>query len=207
MGTAPDYIAEARARSEDTGRAVLYTFVAFDPDMNLGRAYNRSMELLPDDAWACFLDHDAMFTTPYWHEQILRAIENYPEAGVFTAYTNRVGNEAQVIHAVERNDHDVVLHRQVGDLLFRAHEWRSADITMGDLLSGVLMVLSKRAWKRVGGFRDGFLGIDNQLHLDMRRIGLRVYLMLGLYVYHWYRGEGGEAHLKHLKAEDKWIPR
>lgn len=206
MDTAPDYIQEARERDSE-GRPALFTIVAFDSDMNLGRAYNRSMVLLSDDAWACFLDHDAMFTTPFWHEQLLRAIEHNPETGAFTAVTNRVGNVQQTAGFIDPNDHDMMDHRRFGESLFRTYEARCDDITMGEPLSGVLIVISKRAWKRIGGFRDGFLGVDNQMHLDMRRIGLRVMILRGLYVYHWYRGDGCAAHLKHLKPKDKWVPR
>jgi hypothetical protein len=31
------------------------------------------------------------------------------------------------------------------------------------------------------------LGIDNALHRDLRAAGLRIALMKGIYVYHWYR--------------------
>ena len=36
----------------------LYPMVPFALDGNLGRAYNEAVALLPDDAWAVFLDHD-----------------------------------------------------------------------------------------------------------------------------------------------------
>ena len=46
---------------------MIYTHIAFaqsDCEKNIGCAYNQFMEILPnDDDCACFVDHDAMFTT------------------------------------------------------------------------------------------------------------------------------------------------
>ena len=55
------------------------------------------MSKLGDDDWACFLDHDAMFTTLDWYHQMESLIAEYPGAGCFTAMTNRVGNPAQIV--------------------------------------------------------------------------------------------------------------
>jgi glycosyltransferase involved in cell wall biosynthesis len=52
---------------------MIHTMVPFAPDMNLGAAYNRAMSLIHEDDWACFCDHDMMFTTRYWHAQLMAA--------------------------------------------------------------------------------------------------------------------------------------
>ena len=200
--TGMDMIASARANQ--ARRPVLHTAIAFDPDMNLGAAYNRTMALLPEDGWACFLDHDAMFTTRYWHEQVLRAIELHPGAGAFTAVTNRIGNADQVALGIDPGNHDVAYHRTFGAQLADNHALR--DVTSGPLISGVLIVLSKAAWKAIGGFQDGFLGIDNQMHLDLKRAGKRVFVIEGLYVYHWYRANS-DGPLEYLTDKDRWRPR
>lgn len=41
----------------------LYPICPEESGNNLGAAYNTFTSLLGDDDWACFIDHDAMFTT------------------------------------------------------------------------------------------------------------------------------------------------
>jgi len=76
------------------------------------------------------------------------------------------------------------------------HGAQLTDITRDSPISGVVMCLSRTGWERMGKFKHGFFGVDNQAHRDVRAAGMRVYLMRGLYVYHWYRADGR----KHEKA-------
>ena len=62
----------------------------FATDMDLGRAYNEAMSLLPDGAWAVLLDHDMLLTTRQWFHQYQEAIAFKPDAGAFVAVTNRI---------------------------------------------------------------------------------------------------------------------
>jgi len=71
---------------------VIFTAVPYRADANLGAAYNEFMDLLPADAWAVFLDHDAMPTTGKWHAQFEEAIAFKPDAGAFVAMSNRIAS-------------------------------------------------------------------------------------------------------------------
>jgi hypothetical protein len=55
-------------------------------------------------------------------------------------------------------------------------------------LSGVVIVTSKKAWHTVGGFDSGFLRVDWNYTKKCLKAGLKTYIMEGVYVYHWYRG-------------------
>ena len=84
---------------------------------DLGAAYNNTMEMVDDDCWVCFTDHDAMFTTDVWYYQLCHAIEKNKDAGVFTCMTNRIGIKPQV--------HDPVRSREermpsVGSIVFHS---------------------------------------------------------------------------------------
>ena len=197
---------------------VLYTFIPYAPEdqsRNLGWAYNRFMSLLPDDDdWACFLDHDAMFTTRGWYSQIVQLTQAYPRTGCFTAMTNRVGNPAQ-IHGFDRsrlregvervpsifetlershNHHDLMRHREIGAELMRTAYADVEVLGPDDPMSGVVMVVRKQVWNTLK-FVDGFLGVDRAFHEACNRKGLDVILMRGVYVYHWYRGDGDIGHV------------
>lgn len=162
--------------------------VAYDVERNLGRAYNAHMEQLPPGGWCCFLDHDAMWTTPRWLEQLEQAAA-LPRAGLITAVTNRIGRKSQISPGAPTH-HRLAEHFKFGAALAAKHGSSAQDITTDRMLSGVVMALSRETWQRIGGFKDGFFGVDNRAHVDVRRAGLRVLMLPGLYVYHFYRGDG-----------------
>ena len=49
------------------------------------------------------------------------------------------------------------------------------------------MLFPKRVWLQTAGFKDGFLGVDNDFDKQVRELGYGTYIMKGVYVYHWYR--------------------
>lgn len=160
----------------------------FASDMNLGRAYNEAMALLPDDAWAAFLDHDAMLTTREWYRQLEEAVAFKPAAGAFAAVTNRIAAPWQQVG--NRGEHNIVEHRRFGAERLKVRTL--LDITETKGFGGVLFCLSKAAWREVGGFVDGLLCVDHQMHFALRAAGRRNYLIEGLYLYHWRRAFGDE---------------
>lgn len=167
---------------------MILTTIPFAKDMNLGREYNRVMACLPSDGWACLLDHDAMFTTPCWHDQLEAAIAAHPD-GSFTAKTNRIYSTWQQVSGSRLGSRadDITEHRKIGAGLAGA-KFRAVDITeMEPGWGGVLMLVSRRAWNDAGGFQNGMMCCDHQFHYALRRAGRRVYCIEGLYVYH-YRG-------------------
>lgn len=177
----------------------LIAAIAYDLERNLGRAYNATMERLRPDDWAVFLDHDAMWTTPDWYRQIVSAIEDNPRAGLFAAVTNRIGRKSQIAPGCPTG-HDMLAHCAFGREQRDRFGADARDITAGSPVSGVVMCLSRATWEAMGRFKDGFFGVDNQCHRDVRRTGLRVYLLPGLYVYHVYRADG-RSHAGAPKAE------
>lgn len=169
------------------------TLVAMTPfalDRNLGRAYNDAMRLLPDDGWAVLMDHDISLTTRDWYRQIAEAVAFKPDAGAFVAVTNRIAAPWQRAAESDRNVHDMAYHRQIGKARLKVRTL--LDITETKGFGGVLMVISKTAWAEVGGFVDGLLCVDHHMHFALGQAGRRVYLLEGLYVYHWRRAFGDD---------------
>lgn len=175
---------------------MIHTCIPFCPPekgKNLGFAYNSFMNLIRDDDWACFLDHDAMFTTDDWYQQLqsYTKMENR-KIGLLTAVTNRIGNQEQRFFqndSIESLDHDFYFHRKIGRRVFLTNGLNIKEARSP--VSGVLLLISKKTWRSVGGFCDGFLGVDNDIDKKVRKVGLKVYIAEGLYVYHWYRASQG----------------
>lgn len=173
---------------------MIYYSIAFDSTKNVGKYYNQFISILPnDDDYACFIDGDATFTTYTFGKQLEDVVEQYPEAGVFVGITNRVGCKWQVAKDVKHESNDIAYHRQVGQALQDNKYLYCEDVTYKpklEVLSGVLMMIKKSAWKIIGGIKDeGMLGIDNDVHWKCQEHDIKIYKMEGFYVYHWYRGE------------------
>lgn len=160
----------------------LFAMMPFRDDRNLGAAYNESMRVLPDGAWAAFFDHDMFLTTPHWHRQISEAIACRPDAGAFTAVTNRIASPWQRAEEVDPNNDSVAYHRQIGAA--RVARRTLLDITGTKGFGGVVFVISRRAWVEIGGFADGMYCVDHVAHFALVDSGRRNYLIDGLYVYH-----------------------
>ncbi|MHB1560028.1 MAG: glycosyltransferase [Isosphaeraceae bacterium] len=156
---------------------------------NLGFAYNELMARLRDDDWACFIDHDACFTTQDWYAQLEEITASLTGPCVLTALTNRVGSHWQRAPGVDRDNHAMDYHRRIGRAIQAEARGTLRDVTRESLMSGVVILLSKSTWVQLGGFEDGFLGVDNAIHQAARDRGIPVCLMEGVYVYHWYRAE------------------
>lgn len=201
---------------------MIHTLTPYAPagtGMNLGRAYNEAMARLGPRDWGCLLDHDMMFTTPVWYQQLEAAIHTEPR-GAFTAVTNRMAHPWQVAeeapqHAkvvtrpvggrprpghstiVRAPGDDIIRHREIGQARLRRRTLLDVTETRG--WGGVLMLLSREAWEEAGGFVDGLLCVDHMMHRALQGAGRRVWLIEGLYVYHWQGTSRGVA--------DKRIPR
>lgn len=167
-------------------------------ELNLGATYNRFMEAAPTE-WVCFLDHDAMWLTKDWYADLCTSAE-YAEAngiGLLSCRTNRIGTSAQRLKGQQSN-HDIGKMRRIakevrdsfGDDIERAID---TDVTN---LSGVVLLVSRKAWREMGGFADGFLGVDYEACARMRAAGYKVGLMRHVVVYHWWRGDGDLSHVR-----------
>jgi GT2 family glycosyltransferase len=168
---------------------MIYTFIPYIPkneEQHLGVIYNRYMELIGDDDWACIIDHDAMFTVKDWYIQLEDIIEKNPQFGLFTCYTNRIGSPYQVIKDLEKT-HDIIYHRKIGKEIQSLY-YDEVDL-LKQPLSGVIILISKKTWKTVGGFdvKRKIFGVDNDIHKRCKENNIKVGIMKGVFVYHWYR--------------------
>ena len=147
--------------------------------------------MLPnDDDYACFIDRDAMFLMPNYGHILQSIVEKYPECGAFTAKCNRIGSKWQLANVDWKND-NIKYHVEQSKVIFDKFGLECTDRTNEQLGSGFLILLKKSMWSKVGGFRGGgMLGVDNNLHLALKQNNEKFYLMEGVYLYHWYFGNG-----------------
>ena len=169
--------------------ANLIMTIPFDVKGNIGHEYNRIVRSCCCD-WVGFADHDIYIANPNWYGMFLDAITVLgDDTGFIGCVTNRVGCPLQKTKA-ERND-DIGYHREYAEKLFKEHGSTIQDVTDSQFSPSALMfATSKKAWYEVGGFRaDGLIGVDTNYIGKLKAKKYKIYLLKGLYVYHWYRSK------------------
>lgn len=161
---------------------------------DLGHAYNRCMALIPEGDWACFIDHDVFFTTKVWFRQIEEAIQQQPDAGMFCAFTNRLSaSKSQWQMIGDPTEEDVKALRVYGGKIERRFGARLREVTTDKQRkglqpnSGFFMVISKATWTLIGGAPHGKGQVDYAIHRAIEKAGKKIYLIEGLFLYHWFR--------------------
>ena len=177
----------------------IYHFIPWSSEKNLGKCYNQMMSMLPnDDDWGCFLDGDAVHTTTYFGQNIENVIAHNTKYELFTCYTNRVIRKYQIFSESDWSNDDLKYHRELGEKIWKDNGTKVIDITDESPISGVLILIKKKIWKQVSGFKEEKMaGIDQDIHLKVKKTGGKVGLMKGIYVHHWYRG-GDKKNRSHL---------
>jgi len=173
------------------------TKIVFEPGRKLALAYNRAMESTTAE-WVLFLDQDLYLANPRWYQMSLDAVKSLcnEKVGWITAKTNRIGNKRQ-LHTVEDDSDDLNQHIEIASELYKK---RGNDIAkVGGNLSGFFILTNKTAWKSVGGFKDqgkGLSAIDKTYSKDLQTNGFGLYVMEGLYLYHFYKKRKKELYSK-----------
>ena len=174
---------------------MIYTFIPFSINKNIGDAYNRCMDLIGPGDWAAMLDHDCMFVCRDWYPLLLKAVKKYPQYGLFTCYANRVGTKVQRAPGVSAETHDILYHRQFAKKMGDKYKDGATDLRLEDKkrpkISGYFMLVSKKTWQSIGGAtRKGMSKIDWHIVQKCVKQGIKVARIDGLYVYHYRRGLG-----------------
>jgi len=175
---------------------MIHLITPWSNEKNLGKAYNDAFKKVGANDWICFTDLDAVHTTHFAPLYMEHVIKDNPSYSLFTAVTNRVFNKEQVPFPEYWQVDGMNFHRLTGEQL-----WKDKGVLVTDaksLISGVVILTSKKAWKACGGFKDGMLGVDNEYDKSIRAAGLKTGIMQGIYVQHFYRNGDtwNKAHLK-----------
>jgi GT2 family glycosyltransferase len=173
----------------------------FSIEKSLGHAYNDEMARIPDADYACLCDLDTCFLTPDAGNILHTYAEMFPEAGLFTCFTNRIHPLApdQILGGTVCEDTDfkkqVILAEKQKEQLYTVTE-------INHVISGFLMMIPKKIWHQVKFVENGrCLGVDNDFSHKVLSIGKKIYRMNGLLVWHTYRMLNGLTDKTHLKND------
>ena len=164
----------------------IFYIQSYDPEANIGRAYNEHIKHLPDDCCVCITDHDSNFLIPDFGKQLHDIIEkNGEEYALLGCITNRLGGKHQLYKNEFSNDFDMRNHFTIAREL-HTEKYAQVEDTTG--VAGLCMLFRKSTWNAVGGFMEGVITADTVFNKAIKAKGLgKIGLMKGVYLYHNYR--------------------
>jgi GT2 family glycosyltransferase len=177
----------------------IHISIPFSIEKNLGRAYNEEMARVPDEDWACLIDHDVQFLTSDAINHLYKYVELFPDTGIFTCFTNRLHPLAANQLLLGRVDHDssIINHLKQAEI----QKKKLYEVTeLNKHISGFLMLIKKETWSEVYGFNEDklCLGVDNIFSDKILVSGKKILRMDGIYVFHQYRLLNGIKDKTHL---------
>jgi hypothetical protein len=153
--------------------------VVWRDDGHIGREYDRL--IAAGGEWTTLIDHDVLLVNPHWAHILARVAHAYPQAGIITCWTNRIGKTEQRDKDAPQCD-DITQHREHARRVWHRYGYHATDI---DKASGMLMHVRRQAWADAGGCsQTGLFRVDWQLSRDIAARGWRILRADGLYCYH-----------------------
>lgn len=180
---------------------MIIDFTPFSIEQNLFKAYSECMSLLGDDDYGILRDADTIYTTPNYMELIYYHTEENPSIGCFTCLTNRVGCDFQKDPTAPAGN-DYQQHRKHGVFMQKTYFRNRKNVTALETMSGFFMIIKKSLWdKIIPPVSTRLLDVDTHIHRQIRDMGEKIYLLSGLYIYHFYTNFDGNGirNTSHLK--------
>jgi GT2 family glycosyltransferase len=159
-------------------------------DKNFGKSINELVEFVPDEDWICLRDID---TLPLHHRAFFKQCEEIAERGDFDligCMTNRLGLKYQLHGGELSEDWDIKNHIKIAHERYEKHG--SEVVDCDSTVAGVMMLFSKHTWEDIGRIPEGGVSIggsfvDYIINERVRKIGGRIGIAPGIYLFHIYR--------------------
>lgn len=152
---------------------------------NIGGGINESVRLLPADSWVCLRDADTMFLTSTQQRLVQQIAESDPPFSVIGAMTNRIRAPWQLQDGRISDNPNIDYHMRIAKARERDHGPRVIDSAWP--VAGFFMLFSRETWLEAGGFPEHTVYFDKEFTKTVMRLGGRLGLAVGLYIWHTYR--------------------
>ncbi len=176
---------------------MIHYVTPYRTDRNLGKAYNDTFKLIPDEDWLIITDYDVLLLLPDTTALIHKYVEQFPDSDMFVCWANRTYPTNQQLHDNQVSNNDSVLHH-----ITIAKQLSEQPLTVTRItenISGFLMVIPKRVWNEIKFVEDlKCLGVDTMFSRAMHAANKKIYRMNTVYIWHTYRLENGINDKKHL---------
>jgi len=164
---------------------MIHYLFPYSTEKNIGGAYNEAIVSLicePDD-WIVIKDGDVAFLTPEWGRQVAE-VARTTDFALIGCMTGRLRAKHQLLWGTFDTVCDMFENYEdaVGQ---ENNHWAEVEESPG--IAGMFMMFRWETWCNVGGFKENTVKADMKFNQDVKKIGGKVGLMRGLYVFHGYR--------------------
>ena len=186
----------------------IWTHITWSPKGKcIGAGYNEALTQHDEKDWLAVIDHDAMFTTGDWYQQMVKVIEDNPNCKGLTGRVNRMATEEQMVLGIDPNNMDYAYHRRVGNHLSKKYYGQSNCIKTPGHFSGTFWAVHIGTMKKLGGFDETGqqLKCDNLFQAKIVNAGYEFRVCNGIYIFHWYRFDDPYPHSKQVMEQVEQI--
>lgn len=166
--------------------------IPYSFERKLFEAYDYEFSKIDNsEDWVCLMDADMLFFQSYFGHIIQNHVENNPNTGLFTCYTNQIGNPVQLYSAKAKRIDSAKYHFNIAKSLEKQNKGLST--LHRQRVAGFLMVIKKATWNAI---RDdvaakcqgqNILGVDYMIADVMNQRKYEIRRMEDLYVFHYRR--------------------
>lgn len=182
---------------------MIWFFTPYSFNKRMFEAWDSYMFLVKNtDDWVCMMDGDIAFLHSDFGHHIEKYISKYPDTGLFTCYSSRSRTPWMMPAKNFFSSPSIVDHKILANHLYETCHLSVTPIN--DRVTGHLMVMKKMTWLKI---RDAvhqktaglkILSVDSVISREILSSNLKIRLMQGIYVFHYYRFLEGAASKKHL---------
>lgn len=176
--------------------------IPYEPEGKLGWDYNRIMRETQYE-WVLTLDHDVLLLNPNWYHICQLAVEQHPNAGLFTCKTNVKHSDTGQMDPNAPPSQCIDDHQEYAKSVWDTNGMHVTPITKA---SGFFFLMSVKAWKSVGGFPGKGMFKEDWDYCRRIRPTYEILRLDGLYVYHMKKRVGtwieGQSTTKEMKNKE-----
>lgn len=161
-------------------------------DQKLFEAYDYEFRRMDDpEDWVCLRDGDMLFFQSYFGHIIQNHVLMNPHTGLFTCYTNQIGNPVQLYSKKAKRIDSAKYHFDVAKSLEKQNKGLST--VHRQRVAGFLMVIKKATWDDIRDDIAGkckgnhITGVDYMIADVMNERKYDIRRMEDLYVFHYRR--------------------
>lgn len=183
---------------------MIWFFTPYSFNKKLFEAYDAYMQLVTNEEdWVCMMDGDVAFLRSDFGHHMQEYISKFPETGIFTCYVSRSRTSWMMPQDHIFNETNILRHKEKADWHFNNQH---LDVTeINQRIIGCLMLMKKSTWLliredvAVKCADKEILSVDSVISLQVIASGLKIRLMKGIYIFHYYRHLEGAHSKKHLQ--------
>lgn len=165
-------------------------------DKNIGKAINDAIRQLnaEDGDWICHIDQDTLWLLPDSKLQLEDTLE-CTDYDILGPITNRLGSNTQLV-AGAFDETDILEHVHIAKSYADVNYGK--EVPTNETLAAFCLCFRVSIWKALGGFQENDLQFDWLFSEMAKKMGFKLGIMTGIYLFHIYRLNKNKDDYSHL---------